>query len=782
MTSTSPLSTEQRIELLAGVDNWHSASFADPPVPALRFTDGPAGARGTSFTGPPSASFPCGTALAATFDPELVERIGRALADQMRSKNAHVLLAPTVNLHRHPLSGRNFECYSEDPILAAAIGSAYVRGVRAGGADCCVKHFVGNECELERLRVSSDVDERTLRELYLVPFEAIVVDAGVGSVMTGYNRLNGTYCSEHDWLLGDVLRRDWSFDGAVVSDWGGTHSTVEALRAGLDLEMPGPTRQRGPRLADAVADGRLDPADLVTPSDRIVAMAQRLATVGQATDESTEDSPAMRALLRETVARSVVLLRNRGALPLTGRPSVALIGPYARTLRLQGGGSAQVRPIASITFEEALAARGLDVRHEPGCDIAKLLAPLEGELTVEMSTAAGVTSTTTLDSATLIWHDPPGDGIDDLDYDLRITGTLTPDVGGPWEVGASSIGAATVRLDGTPVVEVPAGQRGVTYFGFGGPEQRATVELEAGRSYELEIVAPSPGPTEMLRALRVGARPQPRPDALARATVAATDADVAIVVVGTDSDWETEGEDRTTLQLPGAQDELVHAVAAVNRNTIVVVNAGAPVTMPWVDEAAAVLMVWFGGEEMANGLTDVLVGDADAGGRLPTTFPRSLDQCPSAVQQREPDERFPRLAYEEGRCIGYRYAERHGHEPLFPFGAGESYATFETGPARVTGGGAAGGFEIAVDVRNTADRSGRHVLLVFVEGLGDGDDRPARVLAGFGSVELDAGAEAELTIHLDDRALRTWTPSGWSVPADPPRMWIGPHAGALVEI
>ena len=252
------LTLEQKVSLLAGHDNWHSKAL--PGVPAMRMSDGPAGVRGTSWTGPASASFPCGTALGATFDPALVEEVGAALGEEARSKGAHVLLAPTVNLHRTPIGGRNFECMSEDPVLTARIAVGYIRGVQQHHVACCVKHFVGNDTEFERHTISSEIDEVTMREAYLVPFERAVQPvaeggADVRSLMSSYNRINGVYASEHRELLRGVLRDEWGFDGAVISDWFGTHTAAESLEASLDLEMPGPPRERGEKLLAAVQSG-----------------------------------------------------------------------------------------------------------------------------------------------------------------------------------------------------------------------------------------------------------------------------------------------------------------------------------------------------------------------------------------------------------------------------------------------------------------------------------------------------------------------------------------------
>jgi len=277
VTSAAELSIAQQVALLGGADVWHTTGFDDPPVPPIRVSDGPAGVRGTSFAGARSASFPCATALGATWDPRLIEQVGRALGREAHSKAANVILAPTVNLHRTPISGRNFEFPSEDPVLAAAFAVAYVRGVQREGVAACIKHFIANETEFERMTISSEVDERTLRELYFVPFEAAVREADVRAVMSAYNKLNGTYCADHRWLLTDVLRGEWGFDGVVISDWFGCHSTVEALRAGLDLEMPGPPRVRGAALRDAVDAGAIDARELEPSVERLLALGACVA-------------------------------------------------------------------------------------------------------------------------------------------------------------------------------------------------------------------------------------------------------------------------------------------------------------------------------------------------------------------------------------------------------------------------------------------------------------------------------------------------------------------------
>src|SRR4051812_1181299 len=268
------LTIDEKAALAAGVDLWHGPGVERLGVPALKVTDGPSGARGEQWSGRPSVNFPCGTALGATWNPDLVHEVGKRLGVEARRKQAHALLAPTVNIHRHPLAGRNFECYSEDPFLSARMAVAYITGVQSQGVGCTVKHFVANDSEFERMTISSEVDARTLREISLVPFEAAVLEGGAWSVMAAYNRLHGTYCSEHPLLI-DLVKQEWAFDGVIMSDWYGTHSTIPAANAGLDLEMPGPAQFFGSHLADAVRAGDVDEKVLDDKVQRLLVLLER---------------------------------------------------------------------------------------------------------------------------------------------------------------------------------------------------------------------------------------------------------------------------------------------------------------------------------------------------------------------------------------------------------------------------------------------------------------------------------------------------------------------------
>jgi len=777
------LTLEQKVSLLAGHDNWHTVAL--PGVPAMRTSDGPAGVRGTSWTGPSSASFPCGTALGATFDPALVEEVGRALGVEARSKGAHVLLAPTVNLHRTPIGGRNFECMSEDPVLTSRIAVGYIRGVQSQHVACCVKHFVGNDTEFERHTISSEIDEITLREAYLVPFEAAVTPVAAGgadvrSLMSSYNRINGVYASEHPALLRTVLRDEWGFDGAVISDWFGTHTAAESLEASLDLEMPGPPRERGAALLAAVSEGRTTEAR-VDESVRRLLHLFRWAGVGEvSSEERTDDSDETRDIIRRAAIAGTVLLKNDdGILPLAAGARVALLGPNSDRGQVQGGGSARVRTNRPSMPLAALQQRGLAIVHEPGCRIEKRLQTMKGQFDVTYTGADGATAQETTDRLNFIWMDDPAPGIDVAAFGVSVTGSFIPDVTGDWQVSLTVVGSAVLLIDDEVMVDLTIPQTGGAFFGLGNNEIRVPLACEAGvrREVAVEIVVEE---RSQLRGLIVGAQAPATDDAMERAVAAAAEAEVAIVIVGTNADWEVEGEDRENMDLPGAQDELVRRVAAVNPRTIVVINAGSPVSMPWLANVAAVMQVWFPGEEFGEALAQMLLGDAEPGGRLPLTIPRSLADTPAYPYHPGKDGK---AIYGEGLLIGHRWYDAHGIEPAFAFGHGLGYSTWELGDAAIEGT-IATGLTVTVPVHNTGARDGSTVVQCYVEPVVRDEGRPVRTLQAFASVHAAAGEHAVAMLHLETRAFSRWDPTAheWVVVDGDYRVLVGWSSRELTQV
>jgi beta-glucosidase len=785
-TVVASLSRDDRVALLAGVDNWHTAHV--PGVGQLRCSDGPAGVRGTSWRGPASTSFPCGTALGATWDPQLVESVGRALGVESRSKGAHVLLAPTVNLHRTPIGGRNFECMSEDPVLTAHLARAYVRGVQSEGVGCCIKHFVGNDTEYERMTISSDIDERTLREMYLVPFEVAcrpVADGGAGvmAVMTGYNRLNGTFCSESSALLRDVLRADWGWDGVVFSDWFGTHSTVEAVEAGLDLEMPGPPKWRGAALLDAVGAGEVSEALIDDSVRRLLRLFQATGVGLQPSVEVTDDSPTTRATIRDAAVASTVLLRNeRLLLPLATTTRVALIGPNSERGQVQGGGSARVRVHQPVGPLAALRERGIDVTHEVGCLIDKYLPAVRGAFRMELDDGDGGRVVDDVTTTRFMWQDDPAPNISLTYFGARLTGSFVPPRGGPWQFSLAAVGPAVLRVNGEVLIDLTEAQVGGLYFGLGSTEIRAAITLPAGVPVTIDAHY-LPVPTATLRGFQVGAAPESGTDTIAEAVAAAAANDVAVVVVGTDANWETEGEDRTSMALPGAQDELIRRVAAANPNTVVVINAGSPVLMPWFDDVAAVMQVWFPGAEFGNALADILLGDVEPGGRLPVTIPARLSDTPAS-------EYYPgsggHAVYGEGQFIGYRWYEAQAIRPVAPFGFGLGYTEWQIGSSTVEVGasGLSDGVTVATELANVGGRRGGTILQCYVEAPDGDPERPRRSLAAFVKVHADAGAQASATLWLPERAFSVWDVDarGWIVPPGEYLIHVGTSSADTVVV
>ncbi len=572
-----------------------------------------------------------------------------------------------------------------------------------------------------------------------------------------------------------VLRNEWGFDGVVISDWFGCHSAAASVGAGLDVEMPGPPIVRGDKLVAAVQAGEASEADVDRSVERILQLAEWVGAAGSDTSETTATDDGTRDVIRRAAVEATVLLKNEGdVLPLASATTrIALIGPNARDGQPQGGGSAAVRPDHGVGPYDALTRRGFDVTLETGGRIAKYVTPFAGSWDVTFFDEHGHSMDATASRTKWFWDQPPSPQDRDWEFDgpgfgARIRGSFAPDASGEWEVGAHAVGAATLRVDGEPLIDIPIGEHGGAFYGLGSREHRVRVDVEAGRSYAIEVDYPVV-PDQLVRGLSFGARVVESGDPLERAAAAAASADVAVVVVGTSDEFETEGEDRTTLALPGDQDALVAAVAAANPNTVVVLNCGSPVTMPWLGEVPAVLQLWFPGQAMGDALADVLTGDAEPGGRLPITFPRDLAETPAARY-------YPgtggRAVYGEGLLIGYRWYDRNDIDPLFPFGFGLGYTTFTIEPVGVSGDPSAA-VAVAADVTNTGRRAGSEVVQVYVEPPDDDAARPLRHLAAFRRVRLEPGETERVDIEVPPRSFRRWIDGAWITPPGAYRVLVG---------
>ncbi len=774
----------EKVRLLTGADSWRTYGAPALGLRPIVMSDGPAGIRGvTKDDRNPSASVPCPSALGATWDSELVRELAAALGAEARGKGIDIVLAPTMNLMRTPLGGRGFECFSEDPVLSARLAVSYVTGLQSAGVGAAIKHFVGNDSETERWTYDARIAEAVLRELYLVPFEASVREAGAVMVMAAYNAVNGARMTEHERLLRGVLKGEWGFTGAIVSDWDACRSVVPTALAGLDLAMPGPDSPWVTGLAGAVRSGQVPEEVLDEQVLRLLEVARRVGALsppdghapdGQAPDGQPPPRPAMadRGLLRRTAAASFVLLRNeQGALPLDPASigSIALIGPNAMHPVIQGGGSAAVHPAAISAPDEALRAAlagQATVTVTPGCHTwetvpeppaRSLTDPVTGEpgVRLEFRAADGRLLGAEHRNTTVFawWGDGLPDGIGwGEDGTISLLASYRPETSGPHMVGAAGVGRLTLTVDGTVAAagDTPVPADPVETMTRPG-EVTGAVGLTAGQPAQVRLdflpSALAGGPL----AVRLGIVAAPDEEAaLNQAVQAAAAAAAAVVVVGSAETTESEGFDRDTLRLPGRQDELVQRVSAVNPRTVVVVNAGMPVLMPWVSQVAAVLYAWLPGQAMGEALADVLLGRAEPGGRLPVSMPARESDAP--VLHAVPED--GRLSYDEGLLIGYRGYDAAGTSPLFAFGHGLGYTSwaYESLTANQVGLRAGTDLTVEVTVRNAGPREGREVVQAYLAGPALGPGRPVRVLGAFGTVTAAPGAAATVTLTLPARA------------------------------
>ncbi|WP_433561506.1 beta-glucosidase family protein [Nocardia sp. CA-151230] len=752
-----------KIRLISGAGFFRFAGEPGIGLAEMPVSDGPSGVRGEQWDErDPSVSLPSGTALAATWDRDLLTEIGALIAAEARRKDVYAVLGPTINLHRSPLGGRHFECFSEDPMLTAEIADAYVRAVQAHGVSACPKHYVANDSETERFTANVIADERTLRELYLYPFERSV-EAGAWMIMASYNSVNGATMTEND-LLDEPLKGEWGFDGVVVSDWTAVRSTLGAAK-GNDLAMPGPWELWGAPLEAAVRKGEVPESAIDEKVRRILRFAVRVGALnGSPKPVPTFGDEASQRLVREAAAKAMVLAANDGTLPLGKHARVALLGSAAAEPRFMGGGSATVIPAHTTSPLQGLS-EALPVVYTPGVHLSENMIPVPLDLVTDPETGEPGLSLRYLD----------GDAVLDTEHRragslmlfgnpnalqakaIELRGRLRADVAGEWRIGFAGVGMLTLTLDGEQVLGetvVPAGADPVEML-LNPPQRFVTRTLAEGQEVDVLVrMMPDNGFPAMGITCAVGRPRRSDDEEFAAAVELARASEVAVVVVGTTERIESEGFDRTTLRLPGRQDDLVSAVAAVNPRTIVVVNSGSPVEMPWRDDVAAVLLAWFPGQEFGAALADVLTGAAEPGGRLPTTWPETMADVPVLNTKPAPDNALP---YDEGIHIGYRAWLKSGVAPAYPFGHGLGYTTWQLDELAVSGRTA------TVTVRNTGDRRGRQVVQAYLSREHSDVDRPVRWLAGFAVVEANPGESVTATIDVPKRSFEHWTDQGWAI-------------------
>jgi len=786
----SQLTLREKVSLLSGKDEWNTVPIERLGIPSITMTDGPHGVRaGNPETGRkvgPSTCFPTGISMASSWNTELVERVGKALGEETRGMGCDILLGPCVNIVRTPLAGRNFEAFSEDPYLAGKIGVAFVNGVQSQQVGTSVKHYATNNCEIERHRGSSEVDERTLREIYLAQFEAIVKEAKPWTVMCSYNRINGVYASQNNHLQNEILKDEWGFDGFVVSDWGANHTIFESVQGGLDLEMPGPARYFGDFLMQAVQNWQIDEAVIDKAARRILRIILKSGKMDKPVKllKGSVNTPAHEALARELAEEAITLLKNDGKLlPLDMKKvkSIAVIGPNAAEARIGGGGSSYVVPPYRVSPLEALKARLgklVKVEYELGCDNYVELPivnddwlslpdgsgkGLKGEY-FNNADLSGEPASVRTDPRAEFWMSgsTPAENVSKDKFSIRWTGQLTVPDTDTYTLWIGHTGTYRLYLDNDLVLEDldPEGERFEDRFS----QKSVEKELAGGHPYALKIEyikslrhGLSVGRLAMAASLKGRAN-----EKMQKAIELASKCDVALIFAGMPEGYETEGNDRPDMELPGMQNELIEAVTKVNKNTVVVLNVGSPVRMPWIDEVPALVEAYYPGQEAGNAVAKVLLGEINPSGKLSITFPKKLENNPAYLNSSYYGAR--KVIYGEGIFIGYRYYDQRGVKPLFPFGFGLSYTTYKYGkvkaPKKVKKGKPV---EISVTVKNTGDRAGKEVVQLYVSDKASSLPRPPKELKGFSKVALEPGETKTVTFTLDERALSFYDPQqgGW---------------------
>ncbi len=757
------MTLEEKIALLSG-EGFEVKGIKRLAIPALKMSDGPAGVRWGRAT-----AFPAPVSLAASWNPKLVQEVGKAMGEELKAKGRAVLLAPCINIYRFPLGGRNFESYGEDPYLAGVTAEAFIKGVQSNGAITCVKHYVANNQEWNRGRLNVIVSERALREIYLPAFKRAVVDGGSLCVMAAYNKVNGHYCTANRHILKEILKEEWGFEGFVVSDWGATHSTEKAALAGLDLEMPR-GRYFGRKLLKAVKEGRVSQQEIDDKVRRILRAMMKAGVFDNPPRKREEREVVLshRKLALKAALEGIVLLKNDGILPLDASKirSIAVLGPNARYAAAGGGGSAQVRPYYFITPLEGIRSflpPGVKVYYSAGTNIRGDIIPIE-DCSFSWEGKEGF--------AVSFFKDPNlkgrpvrserrsqpwfswvlhGAELESTFRNIRSCrwqGSFKAPSSGTYTFELLYAGGARLYLNGKLLIDGWKGRKRRRYY-----LKSAEVELEKGRRYSLRIdYASRWGIWEMKLSWR---RPGYNP--LERAVRLAAKADVAVVVAGLNHRFDTEGRDRLDMEIP-EQNRLIEEVAKVNPRTVVVLMSGAALNISsWVDKVGAVLQVWYPGQETGRAIALALFGKHNPSGKLPFSWLRSLSQCPAMEGYRSRDLQ---ARYSEGVFVGYRWLESRGLKPLFPFGHGLSYTTFSYSRLKVEKKGEE--ILLSLYVKNTGSRPGAEVIQVYVSPPPSPAPRPPKELKAFKKVFLEPGQEKRVELSLPLRALRYYDEEkGW---------------------
>ena len=762
------MTLEEKIDMLGGT-GFETKAIERLGIPPLNMTDGPLGVRWDNST-----ALPSGILLGATWNPDIVTEFGKVLATETKAKGRHVILAPCVNIARIPMGGRNFESFGEDPFLTSRITVNYIKGVQEENVAATVKHFAANNQEHQRDFVNTIVDERTLNEIYFPAFKSAVEEANVLAVMCAYNKLNGPYCSENDYLLIDVLKNIWKFNGLVMSDWGAVHTSIPVFNSGLDLEMPTGYYLNKETLLEKIKNDELSEAKLNDKVKRILRVMFTIGLFDPDYDRDKYDSTKINTAKHKKVALDVakdgiVLLKNENSilpLDLNKIKSIAVIGPNSRVAVTGGGGSSMVVPFGSVSPLEALQnkigdkvkinfAQGSMIDGDTNPIDPKFLFVdkdekengLKGEYFTNMN-LEGEPARLNIDKIiSFIWNDKgPFEDFQKDNFSVRWTGYIKPDKSDKYTFDVSSDDGVRLYIDDKLVINDWNDHAVLT--------NSYTMELNAGQLYKIKLEYYEKGGGAIVK---FGWR-KPNDQLIVDALNTAKSSDVAIVFAGTNYNYESEGFDRKDLILPNEQDELIKKVAEVNPNTIVVLTTGSPVLMnEWLDKVDGLVEAWFAGEQAGNAIADILLGETNPSGKLPMTFPMKWEDC-SAFNTYKKEDGTTR--YEDGIYVGYRHFEKNNIQPLFPFGFGLSYTTFRYNDLKLSSKeiNQNDKLTVSLNLKNTGKVKGSEIVQLYVRDIQASVDRPVKELKGFKKVSLNPGEEKNVEFTIDKKELSFFDP------------------------
>ena len=767
------MTTNEKISLLSGKGVYNTQNIDRLGLSQLELWDGPNGVRSNSNE--QATAFPVGISMGATWNVELINELGIALGKESRAFGVEVLLGPTMNIIRTPLNGRTFETFSEDPYFNGEMASAYINGLQSEHVGSSVKHYIANNQEIRRMDVSANISERALREIYLPAYEKVISKSQPYTFMAAYNKINGVHATEQKYIMNDILRKEFGFEGVLLSDWGGVKSTVPSLKASLDLEMPGPGKYYEKPLRKALKKGLVKETEIDNAALRMIKLILK-TSMGKSYNKS-DVMVENKRIAKKVAEESIVLLKNENSiLPLNANSiqTLAVIGPNANRSVIQGGGSARVTPAYSITplqgIIENAAMNNIEVQYEKGVENHPSV-PLMEKISLRTTKDSKEKGLKAEYYRSYNFSDTPYKT--ETDEELRIFGILDQDIfgsvlwtgefiaekNGQYRFSSNpGLGKARIYIDGK---KISLNEKGPPVFGGVLPSAKiGSIFLKAGSypirieysakpnfllTFILKIVMPAM--SDMLnkfRFLEIGCR-LPEPD-ISSAVTLARNTDAVIIVVGSADNYETEGEDRPSMKLTGKQDKLIESILNVNDNTVVVMNTGSPIEMPWVSSCPAILQVWLPGQEGGNAISNILFGNVNPSGKLPVTFPIALEDNPSYKYYPGNDE----VEYSEGVYVGYRYYDTKNVAPLFPFGHGLSYTEFEYSnfncPIEVS---SLKNVELKFIIKNVGKTQGQEVVQCYVRDVESRLERPIKELKAFYKLNLLPGESKTVNLSLD---------------------------------